>query len=63
MIKKGDIIFMESEKQTFSFEWAGRPLVVEIGQLAKQANGSCLIRYGESAVLGYSNRFKRSESR
>jgi polyribonucleotide nucleotidyltransferase len=51
MIKKGDIIFMESEKQTFSFEWAGRPLVVEIGQLAKQANGSCLIRYGESAVL------------
>ncbi|MCU9593045.1 polyribonucleotide nucleotidyltransferase [Caldibacillus thermolactis] len=42
---------MESEKQTFSFEWAGRPLVVEIGQLAKQANGSCLIRYGESAVL------------
>lgn len=42
---------MESEKQTFSIEWAGRPLVVEIGQLAKQANGSCLIRYGESAVL------------
>ena len=35
----------------FHFEWAGRPLVVEIGQLAKQANGSCLIRYGESAVL------------
>ncbi|WP_033829181.1 polyribonucleotide nucleotidyltransferase [Bacillus andreraoultii] len=42
---------MENEKHTFSFEWAGRPLTIEIGQLAKQANGSCLVRYGESAVL------------
>lgn len=42
---------MESEKHTFSYNWAGRPLTIEIGQLAKQANGSCLVRYGESAVL------------
>lgn len=42
---------MESEKHTFSYDWAGRPLTIEIGQLAKQANGSCLVRYGESAVL------------
>ena len=35
----------------FPYEWAGRPLSVEIGQLAKQANGACLIRYGESAVF------------
>lgn len=32
-------------------DWAGRKLTVEIGQLAKQANGACLIRYGETAVL------------
>ena len=42
---------MDSEKKTFSLDWAGRKLVVEVGQLAKQANGACLIRYGESAVL------------
>lgn len=38
-------------KQIFSMDWAGRKLTVEIGQLAKQANGACLIRYGETAVL------------
>ena len=29
----------------------GRSLVVEIGDLAKQANGSVLVRYGDTAVL------------
>ncbi len=38
-------------KQVFKLDWAGRPLVIETGQLAKQANGSALIRYGETAVL------------
>ncbi|HZG74027.1 MAG TPA: polyribonucleotide nucleotidyltransferase [Chondromyces sp.] len=42
---------MEQEKQTFSIEWAGRPLTVEIGQVAKQANGAALIRYGDTVVL------------
>ncbi|MRX70640.1 polyribonucleotide nucleotidyltransferase [Bacillus lacus] len=42
---------MAQEKQTFSMEWAGRPLSVEVGQLAKQANGSVLIRYGDTVVL------------
>ncbi|PLT31592.1 polyribonucleotide nucleotidyltransferase [Peribacillus deserti] len=42
---------MEQNKKTFSIDWAGRPLTVEIGQLAKQANGSALIRYGDTAVL------------
>ncbi len=42
---------MEQSKQTFSIEWAGRQLTVEIGQLAKQANGAALIRYGETVVL------------
>ncbi|MDQ0156767.1 polyribonucleotide nucleotidyltransferase [Robertmurraya andreesenii] len=42
---------MVQEKQIFSIEWAGRPLTVEIGQLAKQANGAVLVRYGDTAVL------------
>ncbi|MFP3916235.1 polyribonucleotide nucleotidyltransferase [Lysinibacillus telephonicus] len=40
-----------TEKKVYSYEWAGRQLVVEVGQLAKQANGATLVRYGESAVL------------
>ncbi|MCA1030120.1 polyribonucleotide nucleotidyltransferase [Bacillus timonensis] len=42
---------MEQDKQVFSIDWAGRKLTVEVGQLAKQANGSVLIRYGETVVL------------
>ena len=42
---------MEQEKRIFSFDWAGRKLTVEIGQLAKQANGAVLVRYGDTAVL------------
>ncbi|MDR4937123.1 polyribonucleotide nucleotidyltransferase [Rossellomorea marisflavi] len=42
---------MEQTKQTFSIDWAGRELTVEVGQLAKQANGAALIRYGDTAVL------------
>ncbi|MEW8975373.1 MAG: polyribonucleotide nucleotidyltransferase, partial [Exiguobacterium sp.] len=42
---------MSQTKQTFSTELGGRPLTIEIGQLAKQANGAALIRYGDTAVL------------
>lgn len=42
---------MEQGKQTFSIDWAGRELTVEVGQIAKQANGSALIRYGDTVVL------------
>ena len=42
---------MGQDKQIFSIDWAGRPLSVEIGQLAKQANGAVLVRYGDTAVL------------
>lgn len=38
-------------KQVFETMWAGRPLKVEVGQLAKQANGSVLVRYGDTVVL------------
>ncbi|MCR6096092.1 polyribonucleotide nucleotidyltransferase [Salipaludibacillus agaradhaerens] len=42
---------MNQEKQIFSMEWAGRTLTVEVGQLAKQANGAVLVRYGDTSVL------------
>lgn len=42
---------MEQDKQVFSIDWAGRKLTVEIGQMAKQANGAALVRYGDTAVL------------
>ena len=40
-----------SEIKRFEYNWAGRPLVIEIGEVAKQASGACLVRYGESVVL------------
>ncbi|NLN86212.1 MAG: polyribonucleotide nucleotidyltransferase, partial [Syntrophomonadaceae bacterium] len=30
---------------------AGRPLVIEVGQVARQANGAALVRYGDTVVL------------
>ena len=38
-------------KQVFQTTFAGRELIVETGQVAKQANGSVVVRYGESTVL------------
>ncbi|WP_413509001.1 polyribonucleotide nucleotidyltransferase [Carnobacterium maltaromaticum] len=40
-----------TEKQIFTKEWAGRTLTIETGQLAKQANGAVLVRYGDTVVL------------
>jgi polyribonucleotide nucleotidyltransferase len=37
--------------ETVSLEIGGRTLVIETGELAKQANGSALIRYGDSNVV------------
>ncbi|MGJ8461803.1 polyribonucleotide nucleotidyltransferase [Staphylococcus haemolyticus] len=42
---------MSQEKKVFKTEWAGRSLTIEIGQLAKQANGAVLVRYGDTVVL------------
>ena len=36
---------------TVSLEIGGRTLIIETGELAKQANGSALIRYGDSNVV------------
>jgi len=35
----------------FETTFAGRPLVIETGKMAGLANGSCLVRYGDTAVL------------
>jgi polyribonucleotide nucleotidyltransferase len=32
-------------------EWGGRPLVLETGRLARQADGAVLVTYGETTVL------------
>ena len=37
--------------KVFNYTYAGRPLVVETGQLAGLANGSALVRYGDTAIL------------
>mgnify|MGYP001587556445 CR=1 FL=1 len=39
------------DKKTFSLDFAGRTLKVELGELAQQANGSVLLSYGETVVL------------
>nr|WP_027973711.1 polyribonucleotide nucleotidyltransferase [Streptococcus porci] len=38
-------------KQVFETVFAGKKLVVEVGQVAKQANGAVVVRYGDSTVL------------
>ena len=37
--------------RVFEYELAGRPLKIETGKLAGLANGSCLVRYGDTAIL------------
>ena len=37
--------------KTYTYNFAGRPLVLETGKMAGLANGSVLVRYGDTAVL------------
>ena len=41
----------ENMKKVFELDFRGRKLVVEHGELAKQANGAVLVRYGDTVVL------------
>lgn len=50
------------EKQTFMLDFRGRKIIVEIGELAKQANGSCLVRYEDTAILSASVMSKNTVS-
>ena len=38
-------------KKKFEMDFLGRKLTIETGELAKQANGSVLVRYGDTVVL------------
>ena len=38
-------------KKVYELDFRGRKLVVEIGELAKQATGAVLVRYGDTVVL------------
>src|SRR5215470_1137412 len=38
-------------KQTVEIEWAGRPLRLETGRIARQADAAVLATYGETSVL------------
>jgi len=38
-------------KKVYELDFRGRKLTVEIGELAKQADGSVLVRYGDTVVL------------
>lgn len=48
------------EPRKFETEYAGKPLSIEIGRLAKQTNGSCLVQYGETVVLATAVRAKEA---
>ena len=37
--------------KSFTMELAGRPLTVEVGKVAKQANGAAFMKYGDTTVL------------
>lgn len=38
-------------KRIFQTEIAGKPFIVETGEVAKQANGAVMVRYGDTTVL------------
>ncbi len=42
---------MFEDKKVYKTKWCGKPLVIEIGEMARQANAAVLIRYGETVVL------------
>lgn len=42
------------EKKVFKLNFRGRELVVEHGEVAKQAHGSVLVRYGDTVILSTS---------
>ena len=37
--------------KTFEYELSGRKLVIETGKMAGLANGSCLVRFGDTVIL------------
>ncbi|WP_010649240.1 polyribonucleotide nucleotidyltransferase [Oceanobacillus massiliensis] len=50
---------MAEEKQVFSTEISGKKFTIEIGELAKQANGACMVHYGDTSVLSVATASKQ----
>src|SRR5690625_7984965 len=48
---KGVLKSMTEDKKVFSTEISGKTFTVEVGELAKQANGATMIHYGDTSVL------------
>ncbi len=48
-------------KQTFSLNFCGRVITVETGEIAKQAGGSVLVRYEDTAVLSCATASKQAK--
>ncbi|MEN8906010.1 MAG: polyribonucleotide nucleotidyltransferase [Clostridiales bacterium] len=46
-------------EKKFEFELAGRKLTVEVGKMAQLANGSALIRYGDTVVMSSATSSKK----
>jgi polyribonucleotide nucleotidyltransferase len=42
---------MLNNKKTLTVDFGGRPITIETGRMAKQADGSVLVTYGETVVL------------
>ncbi|MDQ0159044.1 polyribonucleotide nucleotidyltransferase [Alkalibacillus salilacus] len=42
---------MTNEMKSYSIDVAGRQLTFEVGEVAKQANGAAMVRYGDTSVL------------
>ena len=39
------------DNKKYEIDFAGKPLVVKVGELAQQANGSVLVQYGDTTIL------------
>ena len=50
------------EKRVFEKDFEGRKIIVEVGELAKQSNAACLVRYGDTVVLTAVNHAKEPVS-
>ncbi len=61
-IGKEHVRLMAEEKKVFSTQIAGEDFIVEIGEMAKQANGAAMIRYGDTSVLSTATASKEPSS-
>ena len=49
--------------KSFSMELAGRTLTVDVGRVAKQANGAAFMHYGDTVVLSTATASEKPRAR